>query len=300
MLWCLILLPLIPLRWYIYRKDIHRLGQPKARHRLWQSVLFMFLFYFGILGLLLLLENRLVYHPLSVSDYWHPPSRLSPQNVTFETSKGDKIHAWWCSQANAPYTILFSHGNAANLSSHAWIIPAMREKFGCNVLIYDYPGFGHSTGVPGEQACYASAVSAYDWLTKSKQIPPQDIILMGQSLGSAMACELATKCEHKALVLLSPFTSIRDLGQELVPIFPVKWIMSHHYDNLGKLKDYHKPLLIGHSTADEVIPFHHGQQLFESSTSVEKHFYKIEGERHNALPAGFFKAMSDFVFALKE
>ena len=171
----------------------------------------------------------------------------------------------------------------------------MRKQFPCNVLTYDYPGFGKSTGSPGEQSCYASADAAYQWLISIKKIPPEKIILMGQSLGCAMACELSVKKEHRALVLLSPFTTIRDRGQEIMPIFPVKWLMGHLYDNKSKLANYQKPLLIGHSTTDEVIPFHHGQQLFEAAGTKDKTFYKIEGESHNAHPPGFFQAMKEFL-----
>ena len=150
-------------------------------------------------------------------------------------------------------------------------------------------------GKPSETGCYASAEAAYTWLTETKKIPPEQIILMGQSLGCAMAAELAVKHQHRALVLLSPFTSIRDIGQEIIPIFPVRWLMSHHYDNRTKLQGYQKPLLIGHSSKDEVIPFHQGQDLFKAAGTKDKTFHKIEGAYHNALDPGFFKAMKAFL-----
>lgn len=294
MIWWLVFLLLVLLRWYIYHHDTKRLGQPKARRRLRASILIMLTIYLGILGLLLGFESSLIYHPVKADERWVPP-RLPFEDLTLKSSDGNTIHAWWCPQPGAAYTILFSHGNAHNLSNHAWIIPAMREQFPCNVLIYDYPGYGKSTGKPSEPGCYASADAAYTWLTETKKVPPDQIILMGQSLGSAMACELAAKHDHRALVLLSPFTTIRDIGQEIMPIFPVKWMMSHHYDNRSKLQNYNKPLLIGHSTGDEVIPFHHGQRLFDAAGSKQKTFHKIEGADHNAHDPGFFQAMKLFV-----
>lgn len=294
LVWLVILL-LVILRGYIYRADVKRLGLSGARRRVWISVIIMLVVYFGVLGLVLGFEKNLVYHPDSAAQYWSPPPNLAFEDLTLQSSAGDAIHAWWCPQAEATYTILFSHGNASNLSNHAWIIPAMRQHFPCNVLIYDYPGFGKSTGSPSERGCYASADAAYQWLTTTKKISPEKIILMGQSLGCAMACELATKKEHRALVLLSPFTTIRNIGQEMMPIFPVKWLMGHLYDNKSKLANYQKPLFIGHSTIDEVIPFHHGQQLYDAAGTREKTFYKIEGEKHNVLPTGFFEAMKGFL-----
>ncbi|MFT3880227.1 MAG: alpha/beta hydrolase [Gemmatales bacterium] len=295
MLVAIVILFLILLRGNIYRADIKRIGLPAARKRLRSSVLIMLTIYLGILGLLLGFEKNLVYHPYSAGQYWSPPPRLVFEDVTLKSSTGDSIHAWWCPQKEAVFTILFNHGNAGNLSNHAWIIESIRKEVNCNVLIYDYPGFGKSTGSPSEAGCYASADAAYTWLTETKKIPPDKIILMGQSLGCAMACELSVKKDHRAMILLSPFTTIRDRGQEMMPIFPVKWLMSHLYDNKSKLAHYQKSLLIGHSDADEVIPLHHGQQLYEAAGTKDKTFYQINGESHNAHPPGFFRAMKEFL-----
>lgn len=294
LLWLLLVL-LVLSRWYLYRDQVRRLGQPVARQRLYSSTLIMITVYLGCLALLLGFENKLIYHPTPATQYWMPPQGLSPLDLQLHSDHGEAIHAWWCPDVKAHFTILFSHGNAGNLSNHAWIIPEMRSRFRCNVLIYDYPGFGKSTGSPSESGCYAAANAAYTWLRDVQHIPPDRIILMGQSLGCAMACELATKVEHRGLVLLSPFLSIRAIGQELFPIFPVTWLMHHRYDNKSKLQNYQKPLLIGHSTADEVIPYHHGQDLFAASASKEKTFFKILNESHNALPLPYFEAMNRFL-----
>ncbi|MBL8824432.1 MAG: alpha/beta hydrolase [Planctomycetia bacterium] len=295
MIWWIVFLILAVLRWYIYRQDIKRLGETQARRRVVQGIFILLTVYLGILALLLGFESKLVYHPLSPREYWLPPPGVNHQEVKLKSSTGDEIHAWWCEQANAKFTILFSHGNAGNLSNHAWIIPELRKAFPCNVLIYDYPGFGYSTGKPGEAACYASAEAAYTWLLQEKKVPATQLILMGQSLGCAMACELASHHDHQALVLLSPFTTIRDLGQELMPIFPVRWLMGHRYDNRSKLEKLNKPLLIGHGTADEVIPFHHGQKLFDASASKSKKFHTIKGGTHNEFSPDYFVAVKQFL-----
>lgn len=256
--------------------------------------------YLGLLALLLGFENKLVYHPLTAAAYWSPPQGIQREELTLKSSTGDDIHAWWCPDSKAHFTILFSHGNAGNLSGHAWVIPEMRSRFPCNVLIYDYPGFGKSTGSPSETGCYAAACTAYSWLRDQKHIPPEKLILMGQSLGCAMACELAKKKDHRALVLLSPFTSIRDVGQEMMPLFPVRWLMQHHYDNRTKLEHYKQPLLVAHSTADEVIPFHHGKELYEAAGTRDKKFIIIQGQGHNDFSIPFFEAMKTFLEKLKE
>lgn len=298
MFWVIVLLLLIPLRLYIYRQDIKRIGLIQARRRVVQGIFILLTVYLGILALLLGFESKLVYHPLSPREHWLPPPGVDHQELKLKTATGDMIHAWWCEQPGAKVTILFSHGNAGNLSNHAWIIPELRKAFPCNVLIYDYPGFGYSTGKPGEAACYASAEAAYAWLVQEKKVPLTQLVFMGQSLGCAMACELASHHDHKALVLLSPFTTIRDLGQELMPIFPVRWLMGHRYDNRSKLQKIDNPLFIGHGTKDEVIPFHHGQKLFDASASKNKKFHAIQGGTHNELSPDYFQAVKQFLNGL--
>lgn len=298
MFW-LLLFAIVLFRGYLYRAECRRLGQQIAKKRLRASVIIMLTIYLGCLALLLGFENKLVYHPWSAVEYWTPPPGLKYEDVTLKSNTGDTIHAWWCPDPQATFTILFSHGNAGNLSGHAHIIAAIRARVPCNVLIYDYPGFGKSTGKPNEAGCYAAAEAAYQWVTNTKQEPTEKLLLMGQSLGCAMSCHLAVKVEHRGLVLLSPFTTIRDIGQEVLPIFPVKWIMRHRYDNRSALQQYQKPLLIGHSTVDEVIPYHHGKDLFDAAVTKQKTFCEISGVGHNDFAPNFFAAMKVFVEGLK-
>ncbi len=299
MFWWIIVVLVVVLLLVEHRKRVRTVGPSQARRLMRRCVMRVILIYSIALGLLLMFENKLIYHPSSDREYWQPPPGLKYEDVHFHSSSGDTVHAWWCPQSEATWTILFSHGNAGNLSGHAWIIPALSKHVKANVLIYDYPGYGKSSGKPSEPGCCSAADAAYGWLVSTKKIPDQQIILMGQSLGGALACDLAVKYPHRAIVLLSPFTSIRDIGQELFPIFPVRWLVRHQYDNVSKLKDYHKPLFIGHGDRDEVIPFHHGERLFAVAGSPDKAFHRIPNGTHNSLDSGFFAAMKSFLDKLK-
>jgi pimeloyl-ACP methyl ester carboxylesterase len=282
-----------------YRRDLAGAGPVVARRRLFWRVTILLVLYGAILTMLLQLENRFIYFPASAREYWQPPPGLRHEDVTLRSGNGDSIHAWWCPQEGATFTILFSHGNAGNLSGHAWIIPAMRDAFKANVLIYDYPGYGKSGGTPSESGCYAAADAAYEWLTKIKGVPTEKIVLMGQSLGASMACELASKRPHRALVLLSPFTSAGDMAHEIFPIFPTKWLMVHRYDNLAKVKNYRQPILIGHAAHDSIIPFGHGKRLFDACPSPAKTFHEIPQGDHNDLDRRYFEAVGTFLQGLK-
>jgi pimeloyl-ACP methyl ester carboxylesterase len=295
MVWLLLIIGYVLFRFYLYRDEVRRLGVPLARRRLRGSIFIMMTIYFAMLGILLTLEKKLVYHPASAGEYWSPPPGLKFEDLTLKSSTGDSIHAWWCFDPKATFTILFSHGNAGNLSGHSWIISEMRRWFPCNVMVYDYPGFGKSTGTPSEEGCYAAGQAAYQWLMDKKKATSQTLYFMGQSLGCAMACELANTQDHKALILLSPFTTIRDRGQEMMSIFPVRWLMTHLYDNRSKMEKYQKPLFIAHGTADEVIPFHHGKNLFDAAATKNKTFFTIDKGLHNDVPEGFFKALKEFI-----
>jgi pimeloyl-ACP methyl ester carboxylesterase len=294
MIWYGLLIAIVGLTWWDYRRNRRRLDAQKARRKAVWSGARMFTLYLGVLGLLLWFENNLVYHPQSDKEFWQPPPNLVKEDVQFQSKLDDRLHGWWCPQKEAKWTILFSHGNAGNLSGHAWIIPALRAQIVANVFIYDYPGYGKSSGKPSEKSCYSSADAAYEWLTNTKKIPADQIILMGQSIGSGMACELATE-PHRAMVLHCPFTAICDLGQEIFPIFPVKWLMGHRYDNVSKLKNYTKPILIGHGDNDDIIPFHHGERLFAGIPSKEKVFYRIENGHHGEMTDGFLQTMKKFL-----
>ncbi|HMO34916.1 MAG TPA: alpha/beta hydrolase [Gemmatales bacterium] len=298
MVWLIILLSYVLLRTYLYYREKNLPGGAQAGQRYRRSMVIMITINLALLGVLLALEKKMVYHPSSDKEYWSPPAGLAFEDVFLKSTLGDTIHAWWCAEPHASMTLLFSHGNAGNLSGHAWLIPALRRWYPCNVLIYDYPGFGKSTGTPSEAGCYAAAQAAQNWLTETAHIPTDKLIYLGQSLGCAMACELAVTREHRGLILLSPFTTIRDRGQEILSILPVRWLMSHHYDNKSKLQQYHKPLLIAHGTRDEVIPFHHGKQLFEAAASREKTFITLPNATHKEVPDEFFKAVEQFLSKL--
>lgn len=299
MVWIVLLVAWVAVRGMIYRRDLARQGLSYARRRLLWSALIMLGLYGAVLFMLLQMENRFIYYPQTERQYWQPPPGLKFENVKLKSKAGDALHAWWCPQDGATFTIHFNHGNAGNLSGHAWIIPHIRDKLKVNVLIYDYPGYGKSTGVPSEPGCYAAGEAAYEWLTKTKKVPPEQIILMGQSLGAAVACELATKHPHRAMVLLSPFTSVGDMAQEMFPIFPAKWLMVHRYDNLAKIKSYQKPLLIGHATNDSIIPFSHAKRLLDACPSGQKVLHEITQGDHNDLDPGFFAALAKFVEGLQ-
>lgn len=256
--------------------------------------------YLGVLLLLLALENRLLYYPARASDDWVDPATipLKVEDVELTSADGTRLHAWWCPLSggeSATEAMLFCHGNAGNLSHRAWLIADWHKHLRMPVLIFDYPGYGKSAGSPSEAGCYAAADAAYDWLVQEKGIPPQKILLCGESLGGGVAVDLAGRQLHRAVVLLSSFTSVPDVAQLVYPWLPVKWLMRNRFDNLGKIADCHSPLFLAHGLADTLIPPSQSERLYAAASQPKK-LLLLPGHDHNtALPEEFFTSLRQFL-----
>ncbi|MCI0705757.1 MAG: alpha/beta hydrolase, partial [Planctomycetia bacterium] len=150
------------------------------------------------------------------------------------------------------------------------------------VLLFDYPGYGKNAGKPTEASCYAAGEGAYKWLTDEAKIAPNRIILCGESLGGGTAVELATKHDHRALVLIYTFTSLPAAAKYHFPFLPTYTLMRTRFDNLSKIGRCTRPVFFVHGTADRVVPFSHSEQLF-AAANEPKHFVRLEGVDHSML-----------------
>jgi fermentation-respiration switch protein FrsA (DUF1100 family) len=251
--------------------------------------------YLGAIVVLLALENSLVYHPTPASVDWQPPPAADVRDIELTSADGTKIHGWWYPQEGAAGALLCFHGNAGNLSHRGALMAELRRELGVPVLIIDYPGYGRSGGRPSEAGCYAAADAAYDWLTKEQKVAPAKLLIYGASLGGGVATDLASRREHGALILVKTFTSMPDVGQGLYPWLPVRWLMRNRYDSLTKIKRCKEPVFVAHGTADQLIPFAHGQRLY-AAANEPKRFFEMPGVDHNEdFDPGFFTALKEFL-----
>jgi fermentation-respiration switch protein FrsA (DUF1100 family) len=147
-----------------------------------------------------------------------------------------------------------------------------------NIFAIDYRGFGQSKGKPGEAGTYLDAQAAYQWL-RQKKFAAKNIIAYGESLGGAIASELATREKLGGLILQSTFTSIPDIGAEVYPWLPVRRISSIRYDTCRKLPMLKIPVLIMHSRGDHLVKFHHAEKNF-TAVNEPKLFCELRGN-HN-------------------
>ncbi len=265
-----------------------------ARH--WRRWLVgLALTYVGILAVLLALESRFIYHPVTAAQSWAAPTDPAIRDAYFDLPTGERIHGWWRPRGGADGAVLYCHGNAGNLSHRGPGLARWADTFDASVLIFDYPGFGRSTGVPTEQSCYAAGEAAYNWLTGEQHIDPRHVILVGASLGGAVATDLAREHDCRALVLIKAFTSIPDMAHARFPWLPARYFVRHRFDNLSKLPFVHRPVFITHGTTDTVIPFGHAERLY-AAANEPKEFVPLPGNDHNdKLPDELFTRLRRFV-----
>ncbi|HMP01397.1 MAG TPA: alpha/beta fold hydrolase [Gemmatales bacterium] len=255
--------------------------------------------YLGTLGMFLVLERGMIFRPTSVADGWGVPTDFTPQDVELTLDDGTRIHAWWCPVPDARGVIHYSHGNAGNLAGRAGIASWLRRR-GWSVFLYDYPGFGKSTGRPDEQNCYAAGLASYRWLRQEQKVDPEQLILWGKSLGGGVATELAMQVEHRALVLFSPFSSIPDMAQKLFPIFPARWLVRTQFDNATKIKTYRGRLLVGWYDEDPLVPADQSRLVYELATQAdERRGEPFPGRIHGAPPEIFVDILTEWYDKLK-
>ncbi len=222
-------------------------------------------------------QSRLIYFPEIEQEISNKPSAigLDYTSVNMATADGERLHGWWVSVPDAKGTVLFFHGNAGNISQRINYL-SMFKRLGYNTLLFDYRGYGQSSGVPSESGTYLDAQAGWRYLTEIQNISPERIILFGESLGGAVAAWLAAREKPGLLVLASTFTSVPNLAAQIYPFLPVRWITRFHYNTLESLQSVTCPVFIAHSPEDEIIPFEHGQQLFQAA-SAPKQFLPLEG-----------------------
>ena len=241
--------------------------------------------YAGLCLGLFLFQSSLVYFP-SRSLYATPATAgLKFEDVWLTTSDNVRIHGWFISQPEPRGTLLFFHGNAGNIGDRIESL-SIFHSLGLNTLIIDYHGYGQSEGSPGEQETYLDARAAWNYLVNDRRIPAAKIILFGRSLGGGVAAWLAGQVTPAGLILESSFTSVPDLASKIYPLFPVRWLARIRYDSKSVIAAVRCPVLIIHSTSDEIVPFVHGQALLEAAPAPKSFVQLVGGHNDGFLRSG--------------
>ncbi len=254
--------------------------------------------YVTLCVLLFLMQRGLMYHPDGeplAAELAGPNWRL----IKTQTEDGLSLsHLYLPGEFERP-TLLLLQGNAGH-AGHRSAKFDFLAGHGVGLLLAGYRGFGGNPGAPHEAGLYADARSLVAWLQETG-VPPGEIVLYGESLGSGVASRIAAELAEagtpvRGLILEAPFTSMAEAAQAHYPFVPAQWLVRDRYDSLGRIARIAAPLLILHGEADRTVPFAHGQRLYEAA---------MEPKRFVALPdlghAGHFDrpeavaAVRDFV-----
>jgi uncharacterized protein len=237
--------------------------------------------YLVILLFLRIFEHHLIFfpdYPGRLSGDWQPQG-LPVEDVWLQTVDRLRLHAWWIPNVGAQFTMVAFHGNAANIASRAEVYRFL-HTFPVNLLTVEYRGYGRSEGSPSEAGFYLDAQAAYDYLTRQRDIRPRRIIVYGQSLGTAVAVDLAAKREVGGVVLEAPFPSTRAVARRVYWFLPgVEFMARSKFDTASKLANIHAPILIVHCAHDPVLEFPLGEKVY-AAAQEPKFLWRVEGKCH--------------------
>jgi fermentation-respiration switch protein FrsA (DUF1100 family) len=272
-----------------------RLAHRARRLRLRRFAALVLVPYLVVVLFMMLIENWLIFHPFPYpAGEWHPAG-LEFEDAWFPSADGPRLHGWYVHRPGAVAAVLFCHGNAGNVTHRADVMRMLAGRVGVSVLVFDYQGFGRSEGKPSGAGILADARAARAWLAGREKITEPEVVLMGESIGGAVAVDLAAHDGAKALVLESTFDRLPNVAAYHFPWLPVRWLMQTRLDSAALIGRYHGPLFQAHGDADTVVPLEFGRRLFEAANQP-KHFLLLPGHDHNdPMPMGYYNALAAFL-----
>jgi hypothetical protein len=241
-------------------------------------IIYTIIFLGVILGYVKYIELRAVFFPSREIEFTPSSINLSFEDIWINTSDNLKINAWFIPYNDAKYCLLFLHGNAGNIGNRLDKIQLLRQAK-INILIIDYRGYGRSEGQPFEKGLYLDAQAAYNYLVNRRKIKPEQIILYGESLGTAVVVNLASETKVGAVILEGAFSKGRDMAKRSYPFLPTP-LFSNKFDSLAKIKKINAPKLFMHSQEDEIVPFDLAQKLYDAANEPKQLVALIGG--HNS------------------
>lgn len=237
---------------------------------------YLILFFLALIG-----QKYVIFFPKRAIKATPEDWGLNYQEIKLETPDSEQIYAWFIPGERKSPVILFCHGNSSNMSSPAHLqIMNIFNSLKMSAIIFDYRGFGKSSGSPDELGSYLDVETVWSYLVLERKFSPEDIVIWGRSLGGGVASYLAMKKKNcQALVLEASFLSVVDVARRLVPFLPLSIIIHHNYPVKKYISVIDCPILIFHSKDDETVPFAHGKKLFDLANEP-KSFIELSGS-HN-------------------
>ena len=252
--------------------------------------------YFFILISTYIFQRNLLYHPKE-NNYFGDPLTVEIEKVKVNTQDRIELLSWYHNKNLNNYkTILFLHGNAGSLENRIHKINHFKDM-NVNFLLISWRGFSGNKGKPTEKGLYEDAKSAVAWL-KSKGVNENNIIIYGESLGTAVAAEIAQNKNFAGIILESPFTSMVDAGKNQYPYLPVRLLLKDKYESNKKIKNIKSPILIMHGKVDTLVPFDMGKKMYELANEPKYYYFSEYDDHMMEYNEKLLKVLKDFISSL--
>jgi len=238
-------------------------------------------------------QPSMIFYPYAEIESTPKDWGMQYEEISLTTEDQVKLHGWYVPAKNADRVVLFFHGNAGNIS-HRGESVAIFHSLGLNVLIFDYRGYGKSEGNMSEHGAYLDAMAAWQYLKNERNFQGEDIIILGRSLGGAIATHLATQVDERLLILESTFSSVKDMAARMMPFIYKIIYFRYQFDTEKNIAQVNSPLLLMHSQDDEIIPYELAEKVFNAAKSP-KFFFELHGD-HNS---GFLQNVTEYKEAVE-
>ncbi len=202
------------------------------------------------------------------------------QEIVVNTEDKVNITSLYLSSIESEKLVIYFHGNAGNIYHR---IPSLIQlnKFGINVIGVSYRGYGKSQGNPSEEGVYLDGKAMFQYAVNHLGFSENKIVILGRSIGTTVAIDLAQNKNIGGVILVTPLTSGKDQA-EAGGLGLLSYLTGNSFDNITKIQNIKAPLLVIHGTNDSVVPYSMGEKIFERATT-EKKWVKIKGADHNNL-----------------
>lgn len=250
------------------------------------------------------IESRMTFHPDRIGADQKVETPRGATDVWFTTADNVRLHGWYFTARTNPDTaptILYFHGNGGNITNIDWVGRRFAER-DYNILLFDYRGYGRSEGsCVSEIELYADGDAAVAFLIDEKKIDPSRIVLYGQSLGTTVAADLASRKQYGAVILESGLSSASSIARVALPWLPsaLHFLGRNRFDSARKLAQVKSPVLVTHGDPDEVLPTEEGRKLFAAAMEPKK-LIIVPGAGHNVFGSAgesYFKQVEEFILS---
>jgi fermentation-respiration switch protein FrsA (DUF1100 family) len=245
------------------------------------------------------LDDLLLFFPTKFPTGDWQPQNLQHEDVWLDAEDGTRIHGWYCPCERPRAVLLIAHGNAGNIATRCEWLAYLQDKMRVTTLIFDYRGYGRSEGVPSSEGVLQDARAARAKLRALAGVQDNEILLMGESIGGAVAAQLAAEAPPRGLILQSTFTSLKDMAKVHYP--RLAWLVpKNKLDTQSALAKIRVPLLQSHGAADRTVPVNMAEQLFKAANEP-KRLVAIGGADHNDwLTDQYLRELATFIQRVAE